>query len=110
MTANLDYCHFVRAVCRWAVKTRRLRFQEYNALMRDLIALEHKVLGCNGKQGFLTYTAADEVARKMMRREPNVLVKPYACCVCGKFHVGHRSTKTLRARKHLRQGKKEVYA
>lgn len=107
---TFDDCRFARQFFAWALDHHRVHWSLYCRLMRSVSQWERRLIGCQEKEGFLTFEAAALVATKMMRREANVLVKPYRCELCGKFHVAHRNTKTIRAKQHYRNAKRREYA
>ena len=104
---TFDDCRVARAMFDWALRMHRLSWAAYCVLMRNVSAWERRLIGC-GKESFDTFDAAAVVATKMMRREANTLVQAYRCHLCGRFHVAHRNTKTLRAKQQYR--KRREYA
>jgi hypothetical protein len=103
---TFDDCRASRAMFDWALRVRRLHWLTYCALMRSVSEWERRLLGCSGKEAFPSFEAATVIATRMMRREPNTFVRAYHCGLCGKFHVAHRNTKTLRAKQHVRNAKR----
>lgn len=98
MTA--DQLQASRAILYWAAKTRRMLWREYNALMRDVRDREWRLIGCNGKETFETFAAAEAIAKHRCGKDGHRTRKPYHCSFCGKFHVApiDRRTKTIRLR------------
>lgn len=46
---------------------------------------------CEGKQAFATYDDAEKIAlRRRARRKGPIMVEPYKCRHCGKFHLAGR--------------------
>jgi hypothetical protein len=79
-------CQASRAVFYWAAATRRISWPLYNHLMTSVSHLEKMLLGCQGKVGFLSYDAADKIARQP-GHDGHIRMRIFKCEVCNRWHL-----------------------
>lgn len=86
-----------------------MKYREYNALMADVREREWRLIGCNGKETFPTFEAADRVAKHRCGKDGHKARRAYHCQFCGEYHVAavHPRTKTIRLR--LKEKREAAY-
>ena len=80
------HLQFARAFLYHCAKNGRIRWGEYNDLMRDIVRRERLMQGCAGKEAFATYELAQRVADRPCR-DGQVHRKVFHCAACGLWHL-----------------------
>ncbi len=106
---TLERLTFARAVFRWAVLTHRMRWGEHNALMRNVIARERRIISCEGKDQFYNYELAKRVADQRGRHGHAKKIA-YRCESCHQYHIGHASPDVRARERDWKRRREEAYA
>lgn len=93
-----------RRVFTWAATTGRMRWQEYNFLMRVVVRKFRFAEGCH-KQTFLNFERAKSIAARPHREGPR---RAYHCDICGMVHITRIEPEIRRARVLIKAKRAEI--
>lgn len=93
-----------RRVLTWAATTGRLRWQEFNWLMKSVLRHQRRLDGCR-KENYPSFDIAKRIAAR-----PHLDGARYAyhCAECGKVHIATVEPEKRRAAEAIKARKQEI--